>query len=64
MGAVIGSSSFKEIYVNMKIAKWVEDIEELAKIAQDDPQAVYSCYTVNRGYFDSRGNFDNWRGLL
>ena len=45
MGAVIGSENFKELYVTQKVAKWVEDVEELAKIAQDEPQAVYASYT-------------------
>ena len=45
MGAVIGSAAFKEIYVANKVSKWVEDVEEMAKIAQDEPQAAYSCFT-------------------
>ena len=45
MGAVIGSSDFKEAYVSAKVSKWVEDVEELAKIANDEPQAAYSCFT-------------------
>ena len=35
----------KEKYVSEKIIKWVEDVEELARLAVDEPQAVYSCYT-------------------
>ena len=31
--------------MNDKIGKWVDDIEELARIAIEEPQAVYSCYT-------------------
>ena len=45
MGAVIGSENFKELYVTKKVTKWVEDVEELASIAQDEPQAVYSSFT-------------------
>ena len=45
MGAVIGSENFKEQYVTNKIRKWVEDVEELADIAQDEPQLVYSSFT-------------------
>ena len=45
MGAVIGSKTFKEIYVSQKISKWIEDVEELAKVAKDEPQAAYSCFT-------------------
>ena len=45
MGAVIGSEEFKKQYVERKISKWIEDIEALANIAKDEPQAAYSCYT-------------------
>ena len=45
MGAVIGSDEFKEQYVMNKVDKWIEDVEELAKIAKDEPQAVYPCFT-------------------
>ena len=45
MGACVGSSEHKEIYVKNKISKWIEDVEELARLAKDEPQAVYSCYT-------------------
>ena len=45
MGAVIGNAASKVEYVSKKVSKWVEDIEELTSIAQDEPQAVYSCYT-------------------
>ena len=45
MGAVIGSHDFKETYVTNKVNKWIEDIEELSTLANDEPQAVYSCFT-------------------
>ena len=45
MGAVIGSEDFKEQYVTNKVRKWIEDVEELADIAQDEPQLVYSSFT-------------------
>jgi hypothetical protein len=45
MGAVIGTESFKELYVSEKVKKWVQDVEELAEIAKEEPQAVYSNYT-------------------
>ena len=45
MGAVIGSETFKELYVKEKIEKWVKDVEELAEIAKDEPQAVYASFT-------------------
>ena len=45
MGAVIGSEEFKTQYVSSKIEKWTKDIHELSRLARDEPQAVYSCYT-------------------
>ena len=45
MGAVVGSEEFKESYVKEKIEKWIVDVEELARIAKDEPQAVYSSFT-------------------
>ena len=45
MGAVIGSDDFKQKFVENKISKWVNDVETLADIAQDEPQAAYSCFT-------------------
>ena len=44
MGAVIGSPEFKEKYISEKVTKWVEDVNELSRIAKDEPQAAYSCY--------------------
>ena len=45
MGAVIGSETLKETYVQNKVNKWVEDVVELAKIADDEPQAAYASFT-------------------
>ena len=45
MGAVIGSECYKEEYVSKKVEKWIQDIEQLAQIAKDEPQAVLSSYT-------------------
>ena len=45
MGAVIGSETCKENYVKNKVQKWIADVEELAKIAGDEPQLVYASYT-------------------
>ena len=45
LGAVIGSPEFRAEYVNNKIAKWIQDVEQLAKIAEDEPQLAYSAYT-------------------
>ena len=45
MGAWVGSRAHKEKYVGDKVEKWVEDVKELARLAKDEPQAVYACYT-------------------
>ena len=45
MGAVIGSLDCKEEYVRKKIDNWVRDTEQLADIAQDEPQAALSAFT-------------------
>ena len=45
LGAVIGSEEYKQKFVENKISKWVNDVETLAEIAQDEPQSVYSCFT-------------------
>ena len=45
MGAVIGTINFKKEYVNGKVEKWVKDIDELSKIAKDEPQYALSSFT-------------------
>ena len=45
LGAVIGSDDFRKRYVSDKVAKWGEDVTELAKIAIEEPQAALSAYT-------------------
>ena len=45
MGAVIGSEEYKIEYVTQKVNKWIQDVETLASIGKDEPQAVYSSYT-------------------
>ena len=45
LGAVIGSPEFRDEYVSNKVAKWIQDVEQLAKIAEDEPQLAYSAYT-------------------
>ena len=41
LGAVIGSESFKTSYINAKVDGWIEDVKELANIAEDEPQLAY-----------------------
>ena len=45
LGAAIGSSSFRESYVTDKVFKWTKDVEELAEIAKEEPQAALSAFT-------------------
>ena len=46
LGAVIGTQEFRDQYVSSKVQKWIEDIEILAGIAEDEPQLAYSSYTM------------------
>ena len=43
LGAVVGTNEFRQAYVNDKISKWVKDIEQLAELAIEEPQAAYSA---------------------
>ena len=45
LGAVIGSREFRSEYVTDKINKWIKDVEEIAEVANDEPQIAYSAYT-------------------
>lgn len=47
LGACIGSQDFKDTYVSQKVQKWVEDVNQIAKIAKEEPQAAICAY--NRG---------------
>ena len=44
LGASIGSQQFKNSYIDEKIAKWTQNIEKLAEIAQSQPHAAYAAY--------------------
>ena len=46
IGAALGSENFKVQYVNRKVAKWVQDVVELATIAKDEPQSALSAYNT------------------
>ena len=43
LGAVIGSSKYKEEYVREKVDEWIASILRLSNIAKTQPQAAYSC---------------------
>ena len=42
---MIGSRQFRSEYVTDKINKWIQDVEEIAEIAKDEPQIAYSAFT-------------------
>ncbi len=46
IGAALGSDAFKEEFVKTKVEKWVKDVEELAIIAEDEPQSVLSAFNI------------------
>ena len=45
LGAVIGTMEFRGEYITNKVNSWIKDVEELAKVANDEPQLAYSSYT-------------------
>ena len=45
LGAVVGSRSYTKEYVAGKVRKWLEEIKQLANIAQTQPHAAYCTYT-------------------
>ena len=42
---MIGSTTFRSEYVTKKVSKWIEDVNDLSKIAKEEPQVAYSAYT-------------------
>ena len=44
LGAAIGSTEFKESFVEKKIASWVKELQELTSIAKCEPQLAYCAY--------------------
>jgi hypothetical protein len=45
LGAVLGTTEFREEYVSNKVSKWVEDVKNLALIAKSEPQNAYAVFT-------------------
>ena len=45
LGAVVGSRSYLDEYVNEKVEEWVKEIINLADFATTQPQASYAVYT-------------------
>jgi len=45
LGAVLGSRSYLEEYVNGKVEDWISQITRLAEFAKSQPQACYVAFT-------------------
>ena len=45
LGAVVGSEEFKKEFVTEKVAKWIDELTKLTKIAQTEPHVAYAAYT-------------------
>ena len=45
LGAVIGSERYREEYVSTKVKNWIQDVEQLSSLANEEPQLAYSAYT-------------------
>ena len=45
LGAVIGTSEYKETFIKNLVSQWVNELRELTKIAKSEPQAAYSNFT-------------------
>ena len=54
IGAALGSEQFKIEYVAGKVSTWVKDVEELAEIAKEEPQAALSAFNIG---MSQRWNF-------
>ena len=44
LGAIVGSPSFKEEYVNTIIKEWIEELKVLSKVARVEPHLAYAAY--------------------
>ena len=44
LGAVIGTSDYKETFIKNLVSQWVNELRELTKIAKSEPQAAYSNF--------------------
>ena len=44
LGAVIGTTTFKNDFMNVKISQWIGELRTLIKVAETQPQAAYTCF--------------------
>ena len=57
LGSPLGTSSFRESYVQEKVARWCHELKLLCSIAETSPQAAYAAFThglVNKWSYLSR----------
>ena len=47
LGSPLGAPSFKETYVQLKVEKWKDELQSLVEIAETQPQAAYSVFTLS-----------------
>ena len=45
LGALLGSRSYLEEYVNDKVVGWVNEVNRLAEFAVSQPQACFAAFT-------------------
>lgn len=45
LGAVIGNENCTNLYVETKVKKWIEDVEDLSRVCVEEPQVALSAYT-------------------
>ena len=45
LGAAVGTTTFKQLYVTNKVANWTEAVKNLAVIAQSELHAAFSAFT-------------------
>jgi hypothetical protein len=47
IGAALGTEAFKKWYVENKVKKWIKDVEDLADLAEEEPQAAFSAFNTS-----------------
>jgi len=46
LGAAIGSSEYRNEFIDKQIAQWIDELTTLSKIALFAPQEAYTCFTA------------------
>ena len=46
LGAVIGTTNYRQNYMKEKIEQWITELRMLSKIAWHEPQAAYSYFII------------------